>query len=73
MLRSSETPGFRYAVAQAAMEAAKKAGWAIGTTPPPKSYDPVIMYPWGPRDPSAPGFRRPNAPLPSFGYQRMPA
>jgi len=33
-----------YAVAQAAMEAAKKAGWAIGTTPPPKSYDPVIMY-----------------------------
>merc|ERR1719253_1330631 len=33
-----------YAVAQAAMEAAKKAGWAIGTPPPPKSWDPVIMY-----------------------------
>jgi hypothetical protein len=33
-----------YAVAQAAMEAAKKAGWEIGTPPPPKSWDPVILY-----------------------------
>ena len=48
------------------MEAAKKAGWAIGTTPPPKSYDPVIMYPRGaPRPRSERGVRRPNAPLPS--------
>jgi hypothetical protein len=38
-----------YAVAQAAMEAAKKAGWEIGTTPLPKSYDPVLMY-RGPMD-----------------------
>jgi len=33
-----------YAIAQAVAEAAKKAGWAIGTPPPPKSYYPVVMY-----------------------------
>merc|ERR1719281_1782706 len=33
-----------YAVAQAAMNAAKAAGWVIGTPPPPKGYFPVIMY-----------------------------
>merc|ERR1719281_1984060 len=38
-----------YAVAIAAMEAAKAAGWEVGTTPLPKSYDPVIMY-RGPMD-----------------------
>jgi len=33
-----------YAMAQAVAEAAKKAGWAIGTPPPPKTYYPVVMY-----------------------------
>ena len=28
-----------------AAEAAKKAGWEIGTPPPPKTYYPVVMYP----------------------------
>lgn len=33
-----------YAIAQAAMSAAKKAGWVIGTPAPPKTYYPVIIY-----------------------------
>jgi hypothetical protein len=33
-----------YAIAQAAAEAAKKAGWDVGTPAPPPSYVPVIMY-----------------------------
>merc|ERR1719324_557246 len=33
-----------YAIAQAVAEAAKKAGWEIGTPPPPKTYYPVVMY-----------------------------
>lgn len=33
-----------YAIAAAVAEAAKKAGWEIGTPPPPASYYPVVMY-----------------------------
>lgn len=33
-----------FQIVQAAMNAAKAAGWAIGTLPPPKTYYPVVMY-----------------------------
>jgi len=33
-----------FAIAYAIADAAKKAGWTIGTPPPPKTYYPVVMY-----------------------------
>lgn len=69
-----------YAMAQAVAEAAKKAGWAIGTPPPPKSYYPVVMYRkpadyiWTPGPPAsslafpvAPGLLQLPAPIPEPG------
>lgn len=56
-----------YAMAQAVAEAAKKAGWAIGTPPPPKSYYPVVMY----RKP-ADYLWTPGPPASSLGFPAPP-
>jgi len=52
-----------YAVAQAAAQAAKAAGWVIGTPAPPKSYYPVVIY----RKPQDYMFT-PGPPPSSLGY-----
>eukprot|EP00747_Dinoflagellata_sp_TGD_P167765 gnl/TRDRNA2_/TRDRNA2_192821_c0_seq1.p1 gnl/TRDRNA2_/TRDRNA2_192821_c0~~gnl/TRDRNA2_/TRDRNA2_192821_c0_seq1.p1 ORF type:complete len:433 (-),score=73.08 gnl/TRDRNA2_/TRDRNA2_192821_c0_seq1:52-1350(-) len=56
-----------YAVAAAAMKAAKAAGWVIGTPPPPKSYFPVVMY----RTPADYAFT-PGPPASSLGFPAAP-